>query len=69
MGIEMSGGLGSAEPVVGAVENEFVLYAYAAPVLRIQFGKLAASFALRAPLGDAWGWTRLITSLDLSVGF
>ncbi len=69
LGLELNGGLGSGEAVVGAVENEFLCYVYASPAFRMQFGRTSISLALRVPLGDAWGWSRLISSVNVSLGF
>lgn len=65
VGLELNGGVGDGEPVVGAVENELMFFVFASPGLRLRFGWLTAAFSLRVPLGDAWDWTRLITSIEL----
>jgi hypothetical protein len=65
-GVELNGGVGDGEPRVGSTENTTLWFFYLSPGLRVRLGWLEAQLALRVPLGMAWDWARLITSIDLT---
>lgn len=65
LGLEVNGGLGDGEPVVGATENTFLNFWFASPGVRLTWDWAMAQVAVRVPLGDAWDWTRLITAVEL----
>jgi len=69
VGLELNGGFGDGEPVVGATENTFLAFLFVSPGLRLSWSWAMAQIAVRVPLIDAWDWTRLISSIELGARF